>query len=343
MTFKISDPNLFEQEDWSKSDTIIILDGDEISFQVAAACEQRGIVVTNTTNEFDASFKTRTDLKKFLEGLEVPEGHYSITDSQIAEPAKNAFATVKAKIQNFREKFKTNNVEIYMSGSGNYRLDLPLPEQYKSNRKDGIRPLLLQDIRDYLVQYQKAVVVQGDEADAMLAQRMYEGYKSGQKVIACSVDKDLRITSGWCYNPDKDDLLYVDGLGELYKDDKGKVRGYGRMFLYFQCATGDSSDGYDPRSIVKAITGTTPKFGDVAAYKLLSECKTDKEALKVVHDLYRKWFTAEQFQYVAWNGETFKGDYLDALQLIWDCAFMKRHKDDNVCVRSMLRKMGIIE
>lgn len=340
MTFNYKEE--FEQDDWDDS-VVLILDGDEISFQVSAACEQRGIIATNTSNEAQATFKTRTEMKKFLDGLEVPEGFYDVTDSQIAEPLKNALSTVKSKILNYKQRFKTNTVEIYMSGSGNYRLDLPLPEQYKSNRKDGIRPLLLQDIRDYLVQYQKAVIVEGDEADAMLAQRMYEGYKSGQKVIACSVDKDLRITSGWCYNPDKDDLLYVDGLGELYKDDKGKVRGFGRMFLYFQCAVGDSSDGYDPRMIVKAVTGTTPKFGEVAAYKLLSECKTDKEALKVVHDLYLKWFTAEQFQYVAWNGETFKGDYLDALQLIWDCAFMKRHKDDNVRVRSMMRKMGIIE
>ena len=344
MTFNIMDEfNDEDDSDWSKSDTVLILDGDEIAFQVASACETRGIIATNKGNEAQATFKTRTEMNKFLNGLDVPEGFYEVIDSQIAEPAKNAFATVKAKILNYKRKFKTNNVEIYMSGSGNYRLDIPLPQQYKSNRKETIRPLLLKDIRDYLVQYQGAVIVEGDEADAKLAQRMYYGYKTGKKIIACSVDKDLKITSGHCYNPDKDELLFVDGLGELYRDDKGKVRGHGRMFLYLQCATGDSSDGYDARDIVKAITGTTPKFGEVAAFKLLSECKTDKEALKVIHDLYLKWFGSEQFSYTAWNGETFTGDYLDALQMIWDCAFMKRFDGDSVCVRAMMKKMGIIE
>lgn len=342
MTFKPLH-DIEDDQDWSQSETIVVLDGDEISFQVAAACETRGIVATNKSNEAQATFKTRTDMNKFLANLTIPEDFYEVVDSQIAEPAKNAFATVKAKILNFKQKFKTNKVEIYMSGSGNYRLDLPLPVQYKNNRKDTIRPLLLQEIRDYLVQYQGAIIIEGDEADAMLAQRMYEGYKTNTKIISCSVDKDLRITSGWCYNPDKDELLFVDGFGALYRDDKGKVRGHGRMFLYLQCATGDSADGYDPRDIVKAITGTTPKFGDVAAFKLLSECNTDKEALKVVHDLYLKWFGAEQFSYTAWNGETFTGDYLDALQMIWSCAFMRRFEGDNVCVRGMLKKMGITE
>jgi len=338
MTFKVTE----DASEWDNT-TIIVLDGDEISYQVAAACEQRGIIVTNKTNEAEATFKTRTQLKDFLSGLEVPEGFYDVIDSQIAEPAKNAFATVKAKILNLKEKFKTNNVEIYMSGEGNYRLDLPLPERYKSNRKDTLRPLLLQEIRDYLVQYQGAVIVQGDEADAVLAARMYDGYKTGQNIISISVDKDLRITSGTCYNPDKDELLKVDGFGALYKDDKGKVRGHGRMFLYHQLLCGDSADGYDPRIIVKAITGATPKFGEVASFKLLSECSNDKEAWQVIYNQYTKWFGTEGFEYTAWNGATYVGMYLDALQMIFDCAYMKRFENDDVCVKSVLKKYGIIE
>lgn len=342
MTFNYKPEYSEENKEWDNS-TVLILDGDEIAYQVAAACEQRGIIATNKSNEAGATFKTRTQMKDFLAGLEVPEGFYDVVDSQIAEPAKNAFATVKAKILNLKEKFKTNNIEIYMSGEGNYRLDIPLPERYKSNRKDTLRPLLLQEIRDYLVQYQNAITVHGDEADAVLAARMYAGYRSGNNIIAVSVDKDLRITSGQCYNPEKDELLKVDGFGALYKDDKGKVRGHGRMFLYQQLLIGDSADGYDPRSIVKAITGTTPKFGEVASFKLLAECKNDKEAWQAIHDQYAKWFGTEQFSYTAWDDSTFTGNYLDALQMIFDCAYMKRFETDNVDVKSVLKKYGIIE
>jgi hypothetical protein len=338
------DMNEFDDEsEWSGSDVILIVDADEVIYQVAAACESRGIAATNKTNEFTSNFKTRTDMKKFLNGLEVPEDFYEIADTQIAEPIKNACATIKAKLYNLKSRFKTSNMELYFSGKDNFRLDLPLPEQYKANRKDTLRPLLLSELKEYLIKYHGAIVVQGDEADQMVAQRMYDGYKSGKRIIGITQDKDALSSVGHLYNPVKNQEYFIEGFGELTKDDKGKVRGQGRLWLYFQICMGDwSTDHFYPRQIVKAISGTVPKFGEVAAYKLLSECKTDKEALKAIHDLYLKWFGSEQFSYKSWNGETFTGDYLDAMQLIWDCAFMKRFDGDDVCVRSMLEKLGII-
>ena len=334
----------FEDDDWSGSDVVLAIDADEVIYQVAAACETRGIAATNKTNEFQANFGTRTDMKKFLAGLEVPEDFYDVIDTQIAEPIKNACATLKAKLFNLKSKFKTNNIELYFSGKDNFRLNLPLPEQYKSSRKDNLRPLLLSDLKDYLMKYHGAVVVQGDEADQMVAQRMYDGWKSGKRIIGITQDKDAMSSAGHLYNPSKDAEYFIDGLGELYKDDKGKVRGQGRIWLYFQLGMGDwSTDHFCPRQIVKAVTGTVPKFGDTACFNLLKDCKTDKEALKVIHDLYLKWFGSEQFSYTAWNGNTFTGDYLDALQMIWACAFMRRFDGDDVCVRAMMRKMGIIE
>jgi hypothetical protein len=69
-----------------------VLDADEIAYQVAAACEQRGVLVTNTTNEAQAQFKHKTAFKDFTAGIDVPEGHYVLQETQIAEDPKNAFA-----------------------------------------------------------------------------------------------------------------------------------------------------------------------------------------------------------------------------------------------------------
>lgn len=332
-----------EDEDWSNSDVILAIDADEAVYQVAAAVEQRGILVTNKSNEAQSTFKTRTEMNTFLSGLEVPEGFYDIVDTQIAEPIQNACATLKGKIFNLKSKFKTNNIELYFSGKDNFRLALPLPEQYKSNRSKQLRPLLLTDLKEYLIKYHRAIVVQGDEADQMVAQRMWDGYKTGKQIIGISADKDARGNAGWLFNPMKDEMMFIEGLGQLTKEGT-KVKGYGRLWLYHQLCIGDwQTDHFCPRQIVKAVTGELPKFGETASFKLLSECKTDKEALTVVHDLYLKWFGAEQFSYTAWNGETFTGDYLDAMQMVWDCAFMRRFEGDNVCVRPMLKKMGIIE
>lgn len=326
------------------SDVVLVLDGDEIAFQIAAACEQRGILVTNKTNESQHGFKTRTQLKEFLHGLEVPEDFYSIEDTQIAEDERNAFATVKAKLSNYREKFKTDNIEIYLSGTGNFRDDLLLPYKYKDNRKDSIRPLLLQKVRDYLINYQKAVVVNGMEADDQLSIRAYEGYKAGQKVIATTVDKDAMGYTGYIFNPDKmTEPQLIDGYGELYLNEKGDVKGYGRVWTYFQILNGDPVDGYKPTDLVEVVKGKKPRFGEKAVYKLLADCDSDKAAWQVIHDQFLAWFGSEPFTYKAWNEQNVTIDYIEAIQMYFMCAKMLRWEGDFPQTRDVLKKLGVIE
>jgi hypothetical protein len=325
------------------NDTILVVDGDSVSFQVACACEQRGILVTNTTNESQTSFKTRTEMKNFLHGLQVPEGHYDVVDTQIAEDVRNAFATIKAKLQNYRDKFNTDNLEIYMTGKGNFREDLLLPFRYKSNRDDSIRPLLLQDIRDYLVKYQGAVVIEGDEADAMLTQRMYDGFSTGKRIIASNEDKDLRQASGLLHNPNTDELLEIDGFGDIYLDDKGKLRGHGRKWLYTQVILGDKTDGFNPRDFVTVQTGKSPRYGDKQCFTDLDAAANDKEALSVVVEIYKRWLGEEPFTYKAWDGNNYTITWMEALQMIWDCAYMRRWEGDRPQVKDILKKMRIIE
>lgn len=323
-------------------DVILAIDADEICYEVACACEDRGVLVTNTTNSAIGTFKTRTKLKEFLSGLTIPEGHFTIEDTQVAEPLKNALSTIKSKIINLKEKFKTENVELYFSGSNNFRLALPLPEQYKANRKDNLRPLLLTEIKEYLIKYHKAIVVDGDEADQMIAQRMWDGYKSSKKIIGITRDKDAKSNMGWLYNPDKDELSFIDGFGKLEVDEKGKTRGYGRVWLYYQWMMGDwGTDHFCPRQIVKAVTGKSPTFGDKACFKLLSVAANDQQAVKIIYDKYVEWFGKEEFSYTDWEGKTFTGNYLDAMQMILDCARMKRFEKDEVKVTDILTKMGI--
>jgi hypothetical protein len=350
MTFKPTFGNVSEANDISNnkpeytSDKILVIDMDEVLYEIAAACEQRGITVTNKSNEASSTFKTRTEFKDLLKGLEVPDDFFDIQDTQIAEPIGNAIVSMKGKLNNFRKKFDTDKLEFYLSGKNNFRLDLPLPIQYKSARKSALRPLLLADLREYAIKYLKAVVIEGDEADQMIAQRMWDGHKSGKDIIAISEDKDARSNIGMLYNPAKDELLTISGFGELYLNDKRKAKGYGRVWLYYQILMGDwSTDTFCPRQVVKAITGKLPAFGDVACVKYLENCKTDQEAWQAINAKYVEWFGTEPFEYTAWNGEKFSGDYLDVMQMITDCARMKRWDGDDVQVRNVLKKMRIIE
>jgi len=67
--------------------------------------------------------------------------------------------------------------ELYLGGEGNFRYKL-YPE-YKANRIGKYLPRYLQDIREYLVKYWGAKIVNDMEADDMCSIRMAEEFHVG--------------------------------------------------------------------------------------------------------------------------------------------------------------------
>ena len=68
---------------------------------------------------------------------------------------------------------------------------------------------------------------------------------------------------------------------------------------------------------------------------------TSFKHVQLVYDKYVEWFGKDEFSYTDWQGNTFTGNYLDAMQMILDCARMKRFAGDDVKVLDVLTKMGI--
>lgn len=318
------------------SDTVIaVIDGDEVAFQIAAACETRTIKVTNKLNGESSSFKHRTELKKFLHGLEVPEDFFEIGDVQTADDIANSLHTVKVVVDNIKAACKAGEIEMYLSGKDNFRDSIPLPSKYKGGRADSIKPILLQDIRAYLVKKYRAVTVDGEEVDDVVCHRMWDGYKSKQKVVGVTVDKDACSNSGWLYNRDKmTEPEFIDGLGNLYIDGKNKVRGQGRKFGYLQWIIGDPTDSYNPSEVAKV------KYGEKSGYKLLEPLQTDKECIQAIYDLYKTWYPAE-VKYTDWQGNEVVTDAIGMMQMYMDCYRMRRSKDDLVKVTDILTKLEI--
>lgn len=314
---------------------IAAMDCDEISYMVAAACETRTIKVTNTTNGECGNFKHRTELKKFLSGLDVPEGFFTIEDVQTTDELPNALHSVKMVISSYEGACRSDITELYISGKGNFRDALPLPTKYKSARADNLKPLLLDEIRKYLIEKRGAVVVNGMETDDKICERMWEGYKSGQKIIGCTRDKDACSNMGWLYNRDKmTEPEFIDGLGNLYIDGKNKVRGQGRKFGYLQWIIGDPTDSYNPSEVAKV------KYGEKSGYKLLEPLQTDKECIQAIYDLYKTWYPAE-VKYTDWQGNEVVTDAIGMMQMYMDCYRMRRSKDDLVKVTDILTKLEI--
>ncbi len=341
--------------------TILVIDGDELAYVHAAAAEQQLLVYKNTTNGFEHGFKNKTEFGKFMSGLTVPDDMYTTELKRVPEPKQNAFSTVKKKLLWLQNKFNGAAIEIYISGDNNFRDFLPLPKdpdpaksgRYKGQRDPAAKPLLLADIKDYLFKYWNAQLVNGMEADDRLCMRVYEGYlnKDGDKIIGLTQDKDRLGNMGYWYDYMNDtegngQPQFIDGLGKLWLDTSKKTPKYtgeGRKWLYWQWIVGDPVDNYNPRDVATSIGLKLKRFGDKTAFDLLEPLQSDKECFQAVHDLYLSWYGSDKFKYTAWDDVEHEVDYIDIMQLYFDCAKMKRFDDDNVDVRAVLKKLGVIE
>ncbi len=335
-------PNPFEVD--GDPDIICVFDGDQLAFKTAAAAEEKGIKVTNTTLPEDEGvgvWKNRTQFKKFMNGIEYPEDTFIIEDTQVAEPIQNAISTIKSTIANICKKCNAGSYEIYVGDSNNFRDEIPLPCKYKERDK-STRPLLLKELKQYLIDYKGAIWSDGIETDDYISIRMYEGFKQKKKIIGISNDKDQMMTQGWILNPDKMEKPYlVKGFGDLFLDGTTKndtVKGWGRKFLWYQILHEDKPDTYSARDVYKQLHGKKPRFGEKTAYNILKPCKTDQECFEAVSEQYKKWYGEEEFTYTSYQGEEITTDYLGLMGMYFQVAYMRRSEYDDTTFESFLKE-----
>jgi hypothetical protein len=314
--------------------TILIIDGDILSFRCAAANESRSIRVTHKVTGQQTEHAHRTAFKEHIRGsFEVDE--FDVEDVQTCEDISHAYHAINTCIEAWIKSCDATSYEVYVSGDNNFRDSLPLPTKYKSNRT-GIKPLQLNDCREYLVKKYKAKIVHGREVDDILAQRCYEGLQQKIKTVAVTIDGDQQGVAGWMYNWTKmREPKLVTGLGEieLVKDNKD-FDGYGRKFYYAQWVLGDATDCFKPCELAKK------KFGVVAMYNLLKDCNTDKECVEAVYNQYKTWYP-EPTTYTAWDDTEHTKNVIEIMDMYAACAHMKRFEDDVFDTKKLLDKLEI--
>lgn len=346
---KFKKPSIIEESPrqvkvgWNISPNVtLVLDGDEIAFKTAAACQETFLQYKNSETEAIGNFKNKTQFKKFMEGTSFNEEIFTSELVAVAEPLPNAINTMKSTINNLCSRFNCHpdNVEIYIGGEGNFRLDLPLPIKYKSSRS-GERPVLLDDLKNYLLNYKGATLVEGMEADDALMIRMVEGYNSGKEIIAVTVDKDAMQGAGILYNPVRDVVYNLENnLGELWEES---LKGTGFKWLLFQTILGDSTDTYNPRDIYEQLHGKKPKFGEKAAYNLIAETTSYKDCLSKVCNIYKEWYgDKEPVKFTAWDGSEQSMMWYEILNMYFLCAYMKRKEDDNTNMIDILKGFDLL-
>lgn len=178
----------------------------------------------------------------------------------------NDFIQMVEAAQNFIdwiEQMFEDNARIFLTGKDNFRYKVATIQPYKGNRANKPRPRHFKALREYLVDWHHAEVIDGFEADDALASL------HTKDTVLVTYDKDLKQCPGYYFNTLKNELKLIT----QYEAD---------FFFWCQMIIGDSSD------FVKGIDG----LGEKKAPKLLMD-KDVKEMETIVKQLYNKQYGAD--------------------------------------------------
>lgn len=302
---------------YSKQDKVLIVDGDIISYKIASVTEFKYLYTSSDGEEYKV--KSKKSFLAYCEENDLDIDTFSVVPTQIAEPVSYAIKSLNDSIAKVMEYCGCNKVEFYIGGSGNFRNEIPLPVQYKTNRTTVQRPLLLTDVKEYLIKYKGCKKVKDQECDDLVQRRMRDLNRQGIRCCLYTIDKDSKGVVDYnisIYNPDKQDIESIKGgLGNLYETKNG-IRGDGLKWLMFQTAMYDRIDNYVMNSHY------LKRYGEKSFFKDFNGCKTEKELLE---KLISKWkeLLPEKTIYTSFDGSLQEHTWLSLAEMYYSCAKMK--------------------
>lgn len=243
---------------------------------------------------------------------------------------KSICRSIDAKLRFILERLDLRDCTIFFSSSNNFRHTL-MPE-YKANRKDVWRPHFLSDAKEYVQEWWGSELVEGLEADDLMAMRQD---KEDYSTVIITIDKDLLQVGGHHYRWETqhrgEEKLFVNGLGHLEEDGK-KIDGMGMLFFLHQCLIGDPTDGImgcgvQTTKVYKTGAKAGQEYqrrqgvGAKTSYALLKDCKTYEEGLEVVKKEYQKVFGSQwQIELNKQGGCVWmvRDFYKDQYPIMWD-------------------------
>lgn len=328
----------------------IIIDMDYLKYTAAAVGEKRTIKVVHKKSGREMDFKNRTEFKgvgKKLGGWlakrneeMVAKGKepfqlddFEIIDIQTPEPLQNVLHTCRLMHEGVLNKLGTRKYKGFVGSGDSFRVERSTILKYKGPREDLIKPIHMRDVEHYIIKNLKAEIVTEEEADDRC---VMECFKTDN--ILAGVDKDYYGCPVYFYNinrGDKEGIVDCNNFGKLWRDDKGDIRGHGRIFFYWQVLYGDKVDNYFANS------ATDVKWGEISAFNALVNTTNDVEALQAVVDAYKTILYPEPRTITGWRGNDIEVDWRYVLNENWDMARMLRFKGDNVTADNVLEKLDV--
>lgn len=324
--------------------TRAVIDIDYIRYAAASVGESRSIIAIHKQSGREHPFNNRTEFwgrGKNKDGGWLGElnksrtspfiaDEFEIKDVQTPEPIENVLHTAKTM---FESAVKAAGADDYISfiGKGDsFRVELSTLMKYKGQRANLLKPLYLDDVSNYLLHKFKPVVCEELEVDDVV---VIESYKKPDHVVI-GIDKDYQGCPIKLFNPNYPEwgVQNCNQFGKLWRDDKGKVRGIGRMFFYFQMCSQDTSDNY------AANCFSDLKWADVSAYNALKDVGNDREAFLKIKEIFQTLYPEPKLV-TGWRGDEFEIDWLYVASEMWNMARMRRWKDDNVSFEEAMNKV----
>lgn len=238
--------------------TYAFLDLDAPLFAAASAGEQVWYVAKDKEGKevvrFDSAkkYSNWTELLVDMDGMDMEHGYQGEVEDLTRETVYEIedFETCKKTFDNIvKDWVKQSGCQEWTgyvskaSGEKNFRYDVATVKGYKSSR-GGRKPHYLEQVRAYAAQQPEIKKARGsvevDDIVVALAQR------KGWKGCIVGVDKDARGGQNThILIPDEMEKPVFSSkkiVGRLYKNDSGKIVGYGTLFWIFQAIQGDSVD-----------------------------------------------------------------------------------------------------
>lgn len=356
--------------------TTLCFDYDPLLYTAGSVGEERTVKVIHITSGDEYEFANRTAFwghwKKRAggwlaeynaaksEGNRRHPDEFQIVDVQTPEPITNCIHTLKQMIAGVKEQVGANTYYGYSGKGVVFREHVSTVVKYKGNREGSLRPVHLDELKDYLIRQHGCKIVTEIEADDACSIDSYDAYKKWQKtqsdsdkLVLAYTDKDYLQCASHLYHTDSGtSSSYGEGYGWLAWDaEKKKVSGRGRAWLYYQVMNGDDADNYFANS-----GNPTMRWADKSAFDILKDAKNDKEAFEALVKGYKLLYPTPK-RIIGWRGyadtknlkdplpnaEDFEIeiDWLYMLQENFTLAKMLRWKDDKVDVKEVMTKLGV--
>lgn len=246
----------------------IVLDADGLVYLVGFASQSSDyrVAILNAQEEVVDVFVVSGLVEVRALEAQLMDGERVEVEPLITEePLEHALGSAKRTLLSIEHALRVEHklsflkMDLFLTGSVNYRDEYAKIRPYKGNRTDVARPVHYEAIRAYLQTRWGAEVVEGIEADDIVATIAHSYEYDPERVCIISPDKDLTTVPGRLYN-------FRKRLMRIISPDEARVNFYRQMLV------GD---------VVDNVIGCY-KTGPKGAVSIVTMSQTDKESAAAV-------------------------------------------------------------